>query len=235
MLRNYYIGFDRDGTLDLPGMDFPKKLSLQFSKLQELGAKLFLASGKDYKRLVTIAKQIHIEPWMICSENGGHIVTYEPQIDYVHKENNLDFQFFVNNLHKLKLPKYKEEHKISIWSKKFGENSLLAKNIIEEFIKTNELALHVYVHPDIDGGVDVVPLGIDKINCLSFIPKNAKIYYFGDAENDLGMMEHERVNANTVSNARDVIKESVLKKSGIISTLPASLGVSEILTRLFNV
>lgn len=235
MLKNYYIGFDRDGTLDLPGIDFPKKLSKQFSKLQELGAKLFLASGKDYRRLTTIAKQIHLDPWMICSENGGHIVTFEPQIDYVHKENTLDLQYFLDNLHILNLPQYKDEHKISIWSKKFGEHSLLAKNIIEEFIKIHELALHVYVHPDIDGGVDVLPIGIDKVNLLSFIPANAKIYYFGDAENDLCIMEHKRVIANTVSNARDIIKESVIKKSGIVSHLPAALGVSEILTKLFNI
>ncbi len=217
-LEGIYIGFDLDGILEMLGYDMPDKLIEQIRLLSIMGAKLFIASGKSYSLLSNMFDNLGLEFWMICAENGGHIVIPEDKIDMVYSpsENHLDI--FLEELSSLSLPDYKEETKKSIWSKKFGQHSLLAKSIIDDFIQKHNLQLTVYAYSGGDGRLDVVPDGIDKVNLLPFIPTNTVIYYFGDGDNDISLMTHSRVTSHTVSNAKN-----------------AGQGVSDLLNQLFAI
>lgn len=234
MQKNIYVGFDRDGTLEMPGHPVPEKLIQQFGALEKIGIKLFLASGKDFTLLKNITSEIKLNAWMICAENGGHIVVPEEGIDYVYPHND-HFSSFKMKIHEITLPPYKEEPKRSIWSKKFGTQVLEAEKLIKNFINDQGWALNVYSHPDGDGGLDVVPTGIDKINLLPYLPDDATIYYVGDAENDLGLLSHSRIIPCTVANAKTDIQQVVQEKNGYIASKPAGDGVSELISKLFFV
>ena len=233
-MSQLYVGFDRDGTLEMPGCPFPERLSRQFEELQKMGAKLFLASGKNYELLVTIADEMNLNPWMICAENGGHICIKEEGVNCVHSEHP-HLTEFKAKVHLLDLPIHHEERKHSIWSKKFGENVLQAENLIQKMIEDHHWNLKVYSYPDGDGGLDVVPPGIDKTSLLSYIPAEAIICYIGDGENDLSLLENRRVVACTVANAKETVKKQVAAKGGYIASLPAGQGVCELLNTLFRV
>lgn len=234
-LEGIYIGFDRDGVLEMPGLGMSDKLIQQIKLLSIMGAKLFIASDKSYSLLSNILRDFGLNFWMICAENGGHIVIPEDNIDMIYSpyENHLDI--FLEELSGLNLPEYKEEHKKSIWSKKFGANALLAKNIIDAFIQKHNLQLTVYAYPSGDGGLDVVPNGIDKVNLLPFIPTDAVIHYFGDENNDLSLMAHSRVIPHTVANANTEIKQIVTNRNGFCADYNAGHGVSELLNKIFNI
>jgi len=234
MPKNIYVGFDRDGTLEMPGHPVPTQLMEQFSKLEKMGIKLFLASGKDFVLLKDIVTDIKLNTWMICAENGGHIVIPAQKIDYV-QPSNIHMSSFIAKIHELQLPPHQEEPKRSIWSKKFGTRVLEAEKLIKNFISDQGWELNVYSHPDGDGGLDVVPPGIDKINLLPYLPEDATVYYVGDAENDLGLLSHRRVIPCTVANAKTSIQKVVREKNGYISSKSAGYGVSELMTQLFSV
>ncbi|MEI6416837.1 MAG: HAD hydrolase family protein [Verrucomicrobiota bacterium] len=234
MNKNIYIGFDRDGTLEMPGHPVPERLIEHLEALKQMGAKLFLASGKNYELLSQIAAEIKLDPWMICAETGGHIVIPSKKINYVAGAHS-DLATFKEKIHAIKLPPHGEEPKLSVWSKKFGDHALEAENIIKNFIAENHWNLVVYSYPDGDGGLDVVPPGIDKVNLLEHIPAHATIYYIGDDHNDLGLLAHDRIIPCTVANAKANIKETVSQKKGLISSHPAGKGVVDILSQLFSV
>ena len=234
-LANMYIGFDRDGTLEMPDIAMPDDLITQLQTLVQLGAKLFIASGKDYDTLIEICNKINLKPWMICAENGGHIVILDENINCVHTDQNAHLEIFKSNIDLLELPEYFQEPKLSIWSKKFGNNVLLAQDKIKQFINNENLNLQVYAYPDGDGGLDVVPTGIDKSMLMKYIPSDAVVHYFGDGSNDIGLMQHDNVIPHTVSNASAEVKMCVHSKNGNISALPAGLGVSKLLTNIFKV
>src|ERR1700756_4439683 len=132
-MHNFYIGLDRDGTIDLPGLPPPAELIEQLHRFQQAGAKVFLASGKSYEVLQPICAGLGLDPWMYCCENGGHIVFPETGAEYT-IDTDGDLSFFISQLDSISLPPYKEEAKRSIWSKKFGEHSLAAKAILDEFV-----------------------------------------------------------------------------------------------------
>lgn len=230
-MHNLYIGLDRDGTIELPDVPPPAELVEQLHDFQRAGAKVFLASGKSYEVLRPICAELGLQPWMYCCENGGHVVFPATGAEYVTSTSG-DLSLFLAQLDSIALPPYKEEAKQSIWSKKFGEHSLAAKAILDEFVAKHGLALDVFAYPDGDGGLDVVPRGIDKVNLLKFLPPQAVVHYFGDGENDLGIMRAPSVTPHTVANAKPVVKQCVAEKSGYISDLPAGLGVTETLKRL---
>jgi hydroxymethylpyrimidine pyrophosphatase-like HAD family hydrolase len=234
MNKAIYVGFDRDGTLEAPGHIIPTCLKRQFRSLQKMGIKLFLASGKSYSFLSKNARELELDPWMICSENGGHIVIPSENIEVIFEENH-DLFFFKEKINTVSLPVYQEEQKLSIWSKKFGANLLEAEAKIKKLILENNWNLVVYNHSDIDGSLDVVPNGINKVNLLKYIPENSMIYFIGDAENDLSLLAHEKVISCSVSNATTTVKAVVKNKNGHIATKPVGEGVSEILKHLFNV
>jgi hypothetical protein len=112
---------------------------------------------------------------------------------------------------------------------------LEAERRIKNFIDNNGWSLNVYSHPDGDGGLDVVPTGIDKINLVPYLPKDATIYYVGDADNDLGLLSHERIIPCTVANAKPHVQELVRSKGGHIASKPAGEGVVELMSQLFSV
>jgi hydroxymethylpyrimidine pyrophosphatase-like HAD family hydrolase len=234
-LEGMYIGFDRDGTLEMSGCFMSDQLIQQIRLLSIMGAKLFIASGKNYRLLANIFDGLGLKFWMICAENGGHIVIPEDDVDMIYSpsENHLDI--FLQELNSLNLPEYKDEPKKAIWSKKFGHNSLLAKRIIDDFIKKNNLQLTVYAYPGGDGGLDVVPNGIDKVNLLPFIPTNAKIHYFGDGDNDISLMKHIRVTPHTVANANTEVKKIVMNRNGLCANYNAGQGVSDLLNKIFDI
>lgn len=234
MINNIFIGFDRDGTLETPHHPLPSRLIKQFEQLNKQGIKLFLASGKPYSLLNNISLQIKLNAWMICAENGGHIVIPSEKIDCIHALHD-DLISFKKEVANFELPPHREEPKHSIWSKQFGEGVLEAEAHIKKFIEKNNWNLKVYSYPDGNGGLDVVPPGIDKSNLLHYIPHDATIYYIGDDFNDVGLLSHERVIPCTVANAQKAIKETVLNKNGHIATKPAGEGVAEILSHLFNI
>jgi hydroxymethylpyrimidine pyrophosphatase-like HAD family hydrolase len=225
-MHNYYVGFDRDGTLELPGLPVPEQLRRQLHRFQDAGARLFIASGKSYDVLRPICAEIGLRPWMYACENGGHIVFPATGNEYV-READADLKRFVAAVDTLDLPPFQEEAKRSIWSKKFGAESLRAKAIIDDFVTQRGLNLDVFAYPDGDGGLDVVPRGIDKVNLLRFLPPDAVIHYFGDGDNDLGIMRAARVQPHTVANAKPVVKACVAARGGHVSALRAGYGVAE--------
>ena len=233
MINNIYVGFDRDGTLEMPGNAVPERLMEQFDALKKKGIKLFLASGKNHVLLSDIAAEIQLDPWMICAESGGHIVIPSQQINHVEGIHS-DLALFKALIHTVELPAYGEEPKLSVWSKKFGHQVLEAEARIKKFISENDWKLEVYSYPDGDGGLDVVPPEIDKVNLLKYIPADAVIYYMGDGDNDLSLLSHERVIPCAVSNANKAVQKAVHHKKGHVATRPAGEGVSEILSKLFS-
>lgn len=231
-MTQIYVGFDRDGTLEMPGSPFPTMLSKQFLALRGKRIKLFLASGKNYDLLRGISKDIQLDPWMICAENGGHIVIKDQAVNVICQQHP-DLAAFKAIISSVTLPPYNEEPKESIWSKKFGDAVLEAETIIQKLIHAHQWDLKVYSYPDGDGGLDVVPPGIDKTLLLSHIPDDSIIYYVGDGDNDLSLLTHNRVIPCTVSNAKESVKRSVAQKNGYLATRPAGEGVSELLDQLF--
>lgn len=234
MPKNIYIGFDRDGTLEMPGHPVPARLMEQFEVLKKMGIHLFLASGKNHEFLSQIAKEIKIDPWMICAEAGGHIVIPSKKINSIVGEHS-DLVPFKEKIRTIKLPPHGEEPKHSVWSKKFGNHVLEAEAIIKQLIAEHHWNLTVYSYPDGDGGLDVVPPGIDKVNLLEHIPDHATIYFVGDDQNDLSLLAHDRIIPCTVGNAKENVKERVSKKQGHLSSHPAGKGVVDLLSRLFSV
>lgn len=234
MPQNIYVGFDRDGTLEMPGHPVPTRLMKQFESLKQMGIKLFLASGKNHPLLCDIATEMKLDPWMVCAEAGGHIVIPSQNVNYVAGAHS-DLVSFKEKIHTLELPAHGEEPKLSVWSKKFGNHVLEAEACIRKFISENNWNLVVYSYPDGDGGLDVVPPGIDKINLLNYIPARSTIYYMGDDTNDLSLLTHERIIPCAVANAKQTVKDIVHHKKGYVATKPAGEGVSEIISHLFSV
>lgn len=235
MTKKIYIGFDRDGTLFMPGLPTPDLLIRQFKSLQDQGIILFLASGKSHAQLVEICEEIQLDPWLIAAENGAHILIPSQKYEHVGGRDHADLQFFIQSLNLIDLPPHGPEPKLSIWSKKFHEHAEQAGEVLRQFIELHQLKLDVFVYPDGCGGVDVVPQGIDKMMLLEHIPEDAEIHFFGDGENDLGMMEHARVIPHTMANGKEVVKNLVQAKGGRVADQPAGLGVASLLNQLFKV
>jgi len=230
-MSELFIGLDRDGTIDMPGLPAPARLVEQLRRMQQDGAKVFIASGKSYDVLKDVCAGLRLEPWMYCCENGGHIVIPHTGREYVFSEGT-DLQFFIDHVGELALPPYRDEPKRSIWSKKFGSESLAAKRVIDEFVARHHLRLNVFAYPDGDGGLDVVPDGIDKSNLLPLLPDDAVVHFFGDGENDLGMMHSAGVVPHTVANGKQAVKQCVAEKGGHIADEPAGYGVCSVLAQL---
>lgn len=232
-LKNTYIGFDWDGTLEL----FELKPSLQligfFKELQRQGAKLFLASGKTCQALEAISPGI-IEPFIIAGESGGHIRIPSQGIEKFAEASD-DLIRFAELIKTYQLPPNTAQPiiKATIWSRMFGDRSVEAAKILEHAIKAHNLDLDVFPHPEIDGAVDVVPHYLTKANVLKFIPADAKIYYFGDGLNDLALLKSERVFPCTMVNAHEQVKTLVQARGGKIAKQPACLGVHELLLEIF--
>ena len=233
-LENHYIGFDRDGTLELPGIEMPPSLKGQFESLKAQGATLFIASGKSYSQLQEICQRIGLMPWLLCAENGAQIVIPERSIDKLEGANHADLLKFTKAVEKIMLPPFEAEEKRLIWSKKFGQNAQKAGELLKQFINANQLELEVFTYLVGGGSVEVVPKGIDKVRLLEYIPDSAVVHYIGDSDNDLQLMQHPRVIPHTVSNASNNIKECVKEKGGIISEQPAGIGVTAILDKLLH-
>ncbi|QCP53461.1 HAD family phosphatase [Trinickia violacea] len=230
-MHNVYIGLDRTGTLELPGLPPPAELSERLHELQDEGVRLFIASGKSYDVLRHRCAELKLTPWMYCCENGGHIVIPEHAFETVAPKHR-DLEYFARSLDLMDLPPGKPEVKRSIWSRQFDKEVHDAKDIIARFIWRHDLALNVYVHPEHDGAIDVIPTTIDKANLVQYLPPAAVIHYFGDGDNDLGIMRHARVTPHTVSNARQAVRACVARRNGYISDLPAGMGVADMLERL---
>ncbi|APR35244.1 HAD family hydrolase [Paraburkholderia sp. SOS3] len=230
-MSRIFIGLDRDGTIDMPGLPAPARLVEQLRGMQQDGAKVFIASGKSYDVLKEVCAGLGLEPWMYCCENGGHIVIPHTGREYVFSEGT-DLAFFIAHVGELALPPSRDEPKRSIWSKKFGGESLAAKRVIDEFVARHGLRLSVFAYPDGDGGLDVVPDGIDKSNLLRLLPEDAVVHFFGDGENDLGIMRSDGVVPHTVANGKRAVKQCVAEKGGHIADEPAGYGVCSVLAQL---
>lgn len=228
-----FIGFDRDGTLETPLLPMSDKLKLKIIELEKSGINIFFASGKSMMQLKEIVKDIGVRSVLLCAENGGHICDLKKDNEFIVPINK-DLKRFISIIEKHKLPKHKYEYKVSIWSRQFYDNVADAKKIIDEIIDKNKLNLNVFIHPDHAGGLDVVPIEIDKIKLLDFIPSNATIHYFGDSYNDFCLMKSERVIPYTMDNAKDAIKELVDKRGGIIANKSAGEGVLSTLCEILG-
>jgi len=232
-LTNTYIGFDWDGTLELFDLKPSKALIHLLQNLKAQGVQFFLASGKTCATLSEVSAGI-IEPFLIAGESGGHIQIPSQGIERF-ADGDQDLAHFAAVIQDHDLPPHTNPlAKATIWCRIFGPHARAASQIIETVIAEHQLALDVFPHPEIDGAVDVVPRGISKANVLAFIPQNAKIYYFGDAPNDLELLNHKRVCPNTMANAHDEVKAVVASRGGLIATQPACLGVEELLQQLFD-
>lgn len=231
--NNIFVGFDRDGTLEIPGLPMSDILKRKMVELEKSGINIFFASGKSMDLLKDLANDIGVNPVLLCAENGGHIYDFKNQHESV-VDATKDLARFVELIKECELPPQRHEPKVSIWSKKFDAHVNKAGEIINELIKQHKLDLQVFTYPDGDGGLDVVPPGIDKERLLDFIPQNTAIHYFGDSFNDLCLMESARITPHTVANAKDVVKELVAKRGGRIAEEPAGAGVLSLLDEIFG-
>ncbi len=229
--KKIYIGFDRDGTLEMPGFPMSQELKTLIVEFEKAGASIFFASGKCLNLMMDLSKKIGVNPDFICAENGGHIYNRIDQKESIFGK-NADLEIFEQIIKNENLPDNNYEHKVSIWSRKFGDKVLEAGRKIEKIISAKNLRLEVFTYPDGDGGLDVVPPGIDKINLLPLLPDDAEIHYFGDSYNDINIMKSQKVISHTVANAKDIIKEIVTENKGYISKCHAGDGVLAILKML---
>ena len=233
-MHNTYIGFDWDGTLELFELTPSVRLIQLFKELQQEGAQLFLASGKTCANLAKVSSGI-IDPFMIAGESGGHICIPKQGIEQF-VSNSVDLQSFAELIKNYHLPPHSSQalDKTTIWCRMFGAHALAAAKIIKSVIEQHQLALEVFAHPEIDGAVDVVPRALSKANVLAFIPQAADIYYFGDAPNDLALLQHARVRPNTMANAHPEVKALVRARGGLVAKQAACAGVEELLLQLFR-
>lgn len=232
MFNNYFFGFDYDGTLTLPGTPISTELKQTISDLPQLGAHVFFASGKSMEFLQNLAGEIGITPYLICAENGGHIRTADGTETTFGKQGDLDrFKELLPSIMP-SLPSFTLETKISIWTGMFADRVDEAKSVIEKLIGDNKLKLSILTHPD--GGLDVVPDGIDKENLLPYIPPEPEtvVLYFGDSHNDCQIMSAGRVTPHTVENADPRVKQIVVEKKGVVAVERAGAGVLSILNKL---
>ena len=231
-MTNLYIGFDWDGTLSLPGVPHSPELGSAIGQLRKQGAKIFIASGRSYAELQPRCAELGLDIWMYCCENGGHIVIPSRNIDHESSALSTDFQTFLHAVPTLPLPPGEQEARCSVWSMVFGEHVLQAQRAISNFIETHHLDLQVFVHPGVDGGVDVVPANIDKVHLMDYLEEDAQVVFFGDSHNDFKLMSHPQVQPHTVANAIAAILHLVRQRAGHIATLPANQGVAELLHKL---
>ena len=232
-LYNTYIGFDWDGTLELFDLKPTPELIALFQELQSRGVRLFLASGKTCAALERASKGI-IEPFLIAGESGGHIRIPEQGLEHF-SEPDEDLLKFEELVKACELPRNEHQRldKATIWCRMFGDNALAAAKILRDLIAKHGLHLDVFAHPEIDGAIDVAPRDVNKGNVLKYLPTDARIYYFGDGNNDIALLGHERVSPCTMVNANEEVKALVQSRQGKIATQPACLGVYEILKDLF--
>jgi hypothetical protein len=230
-MRNLYIGFDRVGTNQRPDLPPPAELRRSLRELQDEGAWLFIASRKSYLVLQRVCAELSVTPWMYCCENGGHVVFPHSGFERV-AARDPDLTCFARAVDTLRLPPSQQQPTRAIWSRRFGNDALTAKAIIDSYVQRHRLALDVYAYPERDGGVDVVPRALDKANVLEYFPPAAIIHYLCDSENDLGIMRDARVTPHTVSNAKPEVKGCVARKRGYVSSRPGGEGITDILDRL---
>ena len=227
-LSNYCIGFDRDGTLEAENSPFPSALARKINILQQKGAFLFFASGREVAILQKIASSYGIDFDLIAGESGADIVGQQAAFSFP------DLMIFKEKIQTFDLPPHKKDpHKKIIWTHYFFEHLPEAVKIVEKIIKENHLKLTVFPHPDYDGALDIVPEQVDKKNILPFLPKGRKILYFGDSENDYQLMNSPEVIPYTFANGIEKIKNLVIQKKGIVSEKIAGEGVLDILNQLF--
>lgn len=233
-LDNTYIGFDWDGTLELFELKPGPLLIALLQELQSRGARLFLASGKTCAALERASKGI-LEPFLIAGESGGHIRIPAQGFDHFAQPDQ-DLLKFTELVKSCELPSHQLPpiDKATIWCRMFGDHSIAAAKILRDLIAKHHLHLDVFAHPEIDGAIDVVPHDINKASVLKHLPMDAHIYYFGDGNNDIALLQHERVFPCTMVNANDNVKALVQSRQGKIATQPACLGVYEILQELFR-
>jgi hypothetical protein len=131
------------------------------------------------------------------------------------------------------LPPQGPEPKVSIWSRKFGRQVDDARAILTDFIRRRGWALDVIAHPDVDGGLDVVPEGIDKVMLVDHLGAKGQVHYFGDSYNDMGLMGHPRVIPHTVANARPEVLTLVRSRGGQVAERVAGEGVADLIDSLF--
>ena len=224
-LQNIYIGFDRDGTLEMEGVIVPYRLKEQFHSLQARGATLFIASGKSYIQLQNICQNLSLTPWLFCAENGAHILIPEQNIERFEGGDSADFQRFLKMVDTLPFPAHRTVLKKLIWSKAFDENVFTVIDMLQKLIKEQKLNVSLFSYPTCGGNIEVLPAEINKTTLLQHIPDKAVIHYIGDSENDLHLMQNNRVIPHAVGNASDIIKKCVEEKNGTISKDYAGIGV----------
>jgi hydroxymethylpyrimidine pyrophosphatase-like HAD family hydrolase len=226
------IGFDRDGTLVLPDCPVPNRLTARIRGLEAVGAALFLASGKSMEFLEQFASELGITPFLIAAENGGHIRCHANGSDTVLAP-TADMLAFDREVGSLLLPPHGPEPKLSIWSRKFGSHAREAAAILADFVRRRGWALEVVAHPDVDGGLDVVPKGIDKELLVAHLGAEGPVHYFGDSTNDIGLMRHPRITPHTVANARPEVLSLVRARGGCVAERTAGEGVADLIDTLF--
>lgn len=230
-VNNVFVGLDYDGTLTAPGYPIFPELIQKIIDLERLGISLFFASGKSMAFIQHFVDQLGISPRFICAENGGHVLDVRKGMETIFGAQT-DLDSFIQAIEKEPLPAHIDEDKISIWTKRFGDNVEDAVSIIRKLITEKGFTLSVYTHPD--GALDVVPDGIDKANLLDFIPRDATIHFVGDSHNDLGIMQNARVLPHTVANANREVKDLVARKGGYIAPTSVGHGVLGILRNILE-
>ncbi len=112
----------------------------------------------------------------------------------------------------LPLPPYRDEPKRSIWSKKFGPEALAGEG------RHRRVRRAPRPEPSACSPIRTVTRRRRRAgrhrqgHLLRFLPADAVVHFFGDGENDLGIMRAPRVVPHTVSNGKDIVKRCVSRE-----------------------
>jgi hydroxymethylpyrimidine pyrophosphatase-like HAD family hydrolase len=98
-------------------------------ELERMGASLFFASGRTMQYVTNLINKIEVNPRLICAENGGHIWDCSWRSDIIWNDTT-DSKLFIELIQNEPLPPGNQEDKLTIWSRRFGNNWLEAKRII---------------------------------------------------------------------------------------------------------
>lgn len=243
-LKNKYSRiyiFDVDGVLVEPNhIEVPKET---VEELTYSNAFIALASGKTVDRCLTVGQQINADAvfgengavYQMCGGGANYTTADMAEIKrlkyllkfrrVVKKNPNDPPQAVIVINKKVSRVIYEPGKEIlTLWTRpvkgrweNFTGSRFTEAEVIEgisEIIKNNGLKIEI-IGPHSDGGIDFMPVGIDKsisVGLLKQMLPDLPVFVFVDGDNDIGLTEHPDTFVVTFSNATPKIMSAAKKK-----------------------
>ena len=186
--------FDIDNTLAKPGRAISQNVTKKLRKLQNMGVKIALISGKPVSYIAGFARGAGLEDVLIAGENGGVILNPATlEVRYLKKRpRSLDIiEKHVKRKFATKIWLQPNEVILTIFPRRPVKVDGVEK-YVWEVIKRNHLRdVFVYTHVD---AIDVMPQGLNKGLAVKYfcefleVPRE-HVATVGDSESDIPMFE----------------------------------------------